>query len=164
MLVAASAMVSIQLELGIRACEREVLIPMTDAVRRACRELLDQRAWLGMARAVQAGTDDALVQEAVRLAKADRAVHPTGGVLLIADHLAHAEALNRACSAAGVRTEGFDSLEASHATSVAIVVVTKDKGPRAAARPPNLFPSSSTASSPILSLSQLMPPLATPLG
>ena len=48
-----------------------------------------------------------MVAEAVRLSAEDRALHPSGGVLLVADTAAHAEALLRRCSAAGVRAEGF---------------------------------------------------------
>ena len=118
---------SIQLELGVAATEAELLVPMTDAVRRTCRALLGTRQWLAMARAVQAATDGALVAEAVRLATEDRATHPSGGVLLVADTAAHAEALLAMCSAAGVRAEGFASLEAEHAPRVGVVVVTKDK-------------------------------------
>ena len=102
-------------------------MPMTDAVRQTCRALLGKRQWLAMARAVQAATDGALVRTAVKLSQADRTTHPKGGVLLVADHLAHAEALIAACSAAGVRTEGFDSLSSAHKDAVGIVVVTKDK-------------------------------------
>lgn len=40
LLVAAASMVSIQLELGIRSTERLELVPMTDAVRSACRKLV----------------------------------------------------------------------------------------------------------------------------
>ena len=61
------------------------------------------------------------------MAREDRATHPRGGVLLVADHAAHAAALVGACSAAGVRSDGFASLEAAHAAQVAVVVVTKDK-------------------------------------
>ena len=127
MLVAASGMVSIQLELGVRSREAEILVPMTDEVRQACRVLLGQRQWLAMARAVQQATDAAMVDAAVKLAREDRARHASGGVLLIADHLAHAEKLIGACTAAGATADGFESLERPHASRVAIVVVTKDK-------------------------------------
>ena len=133
------------------ATEVELLVPMTDAVcrtcrallgtltltppltltltqvRRTCRALLGTRQWLAMARAVQGATDGALVAEAARLATEDRATYPSGGVLLVADTAAHAEALLALCSAAGVRAEGFASLEAEHAARVGVVVVTKDK-------------------------------------
>ena len=99
------------------ATEVELLVPMTDAVcrtcrallgtltltppltltltqvRRTCRALLGTRQWLAMARAVQGATDGALVAEAARLATEDRATYPSGGVLLVADTAAHAEAL-----------------------------------------------------------------------
>lgn len=127
MLVAASGMVSIQLELGVSSREEELLVPMTDEVRQACRALFGQRQWLAMARAVQQATDAAMVDAAVKLAREDRAKHASGGVLLIADHLAHAETLIGACTAAGAVAAGFESLERTHAGRVAIVVVTKDK-------------------------------------
>ena len=127
MLVAASGMVSIQIELGVGACEDLILVPMTDAVRTACRGLLRARSWLEMARVVQEATDDTLVQTAVHLARADRAIYPSGGVLLVADTLSHAARLIRACAAAGVRAEGFASLESVNARHVEVVVVTKDK-------------------------------------
>eukprot|EP00656_Telonema_subtile_P002598 TRINITY_DN11173_c0_g1_i1.p1 TRINITY_DN11173_c0_g1~~TRINITY_DN11173_c0_g1_i1.p1 ORF type:complete len:736 (+),score=164.99 TRINITY_DN11173_c0_g1_i1:1933-4140(+) len=135
MLVAASGMVSIQLELGIVAQELLVQVPMEQAVRTACRELLVSRSWLQMARVVQEHTDAAMVQQAVELARADRDVHPTGGVLLVSDNLQHAERLIQMCSQ-HVRVGGFDSLEARNAGEYAIVVVTKhtDRGYNSAKR------------------------------
>ena len=127
LLVAASGMVSIQLELGIESTEELLLVPMVNTVRDQCREMLNKRAWLPMARLVQSYTDTALVKKAVALAKADRLAHPTGGVLLVADHLDHATKLIGLCNRAGVTTGGFDSLEAPNASDFGIVVVTKDK-------------------------------------
>lgn len=61
LLVAASGMVSIQLELGIASQEELLLVPMTDHVRRQLRELLAQRRWLPMAQLVQENTDSTMV-------------------------------------------------------------------------------------------------------
>jgi len=128
-LVAASGMVSVQLELGIVAREEELLVPMTDAVRTLCRRHLQLRSstrWLEMAREIQALTDETMVERAVSLSKTDRAQYPDGGVLLVADTLQHAAKLIEACGA-HVRTGDFASLEAPNAKDYAIVVVTKDK-------------------------------------
>eukprot|EP00658_Telonema_sp_P-2_P041167 TRINITY_DN29438_c0_g1_i1.p2 TRINITY_DN29438_c0_g1~~TRINITY_DN29438_c0_g1_i1.p2 ORF type:complete len:239 (-),score=68.65 TRINITY_DN29438_c0_g1_i1:232-948(-) len=135
LLVAASNMVSIQLELGIAATERTMLVAMHDEVRTACRELAASRAWVKMAKVVQAKTDEAMAAEAVRLARKDRAVHPTGGVLLVADSLEHAARLMDLCGSQ-VQTGGFDSLEAVDAGEFAVVVVTKqvDRGYNSAVR------------------------------
>lgn len=137
-LVAASAMVSMQLELGIMSLEEEVLVPMSDSIREKCRQLLHQRAWLEMARAVQAGTDDTMVEHALAMAKADRKEHPRGGVLLVADNRRHAEKLLDMCSTrqSAVKVAGFQSLEAPDSASIGIVVVTKeqDRGYNSAAR------------------------------
>lgn len=127
LLVAASGMVSMQLELSIDAKEEEVLVPMAEAVRSQCRQLFHARAWLEMARAVQAHTDEAMVDRAVLLAGEDRKSYPAGGVLLVADHLRHAERLLGMLSGRGVRSGGFDSLEAPDAAQRAVVVVTKDR-------------------------------------
>ena len=135
LLVAASGMVSIQLELGIQANEQLELVPMNDNVRTGCRELLAGRCWLQMARLVQESTDTAMAQHAVRLAKEDRGEHPNGGVLLVADHLQHADKLIEMCNRQ-VKTGGFDSLEAADAHTYAIIVVTKqvDRGYNSAVR------------------------------
>lgn len=125
-LVAASGMVSIQLELGVASVEEEVLVPMSDEVRSRCRELFASRSWLEMARLVQGGTDEAMVAKAVKLAKQDRSKHPAGGVLLVADNLQHAERLIGMCKGQ-VRAGGFDSLEAPDAGDFGVVVVPKDK-------------------------------------
>ena len=131
-------MVCMQLELGISATEREVLVPLVQGVRDKCRQLYRSvpSAWNEMKDAVQAETDLAMVQEAVGLCRADRARHPTGGVLLVADTERHAERLVRMCGEHGVRTGGFDSLEAPHAGEFGIVVVTKamDRGYNSAVR------------------------------
>eukprot|EP00435_Cladocopium_sp_Y103_P057265 s1592_g19.t1 len=122
-LVAASGMVSMQLELSISAREEEVLVPMVDAVRDRCRHLLASHGaarWLEMARVVQEHTDAAMVQHA------DRSKHPYGGVLLVADSRQHAEKLMK-LSGVHLPTGDFASLEASDAEKFAVVVVTKDK-------------------------------------
>eukprot|EP00746_Dinoflagellata_sp_MGD_P007999 gnl/MRDRNA2_/MRDRNA2_115939_c0_seq1.p1 gnl/MRDRNA2_/MRDRNA2_115939_c0~~gnl/MRDRNA2_/MRDRNA2_115939_c0_seq1.p1 ORF type:complete len:1300 (-),score=258.95 gnl/MRDRNA2_/MRDRNA2_115939_c0_seq1:153-4052(-) len=126
MLVAASGMVSIQLELGIVAHEEDVLVPMADAVRSGCHELLQSRSWLKMARLVQEHTDKAMVDKAVELSRKDRASYKNGGVLLIADTAAHAHRLIDMCSS-HILTGDFASLEAANASNYGIVVVTKDK-------------------------------------
>lgn len=128
-LVAASGMVSLQLELSISAREEEVLVPMVDAVRDRCRHLFASHGaaqWLEMARVVQEHTDAAMVQHAVQAAKQDRSKHPYGGVLLVADSRQHAEKLMK-LSAVHLPTGDFASLEASDAEKFAVVVVTKDK-------------------------------------
>ena len=134
LLVAASGMVSIQLELGIESTEELLLVPMVDEVRQQCRQLANQRAWLPMARMVQSHTDRAMVQRAVAMAQADRAEHRNGGVLLVADTLEHAAKLIQLCRASSsggggerFKTGDFDSLEAADASAYGIVVVTKDK-------------------------------------
>ena len=124
LLVAASGMVSIQLELGIHAVERLELVPMNADVRVACRQLFASRNWLQMARVVQEHTDAGMVQHAVRLAQEDRAENPSGGVLLVADNLHHSERLIEMCSK-DVKVGGFGTLEAEDAHTYAIVVVTK---------------------------------------
>lgn len=85
------------------------------------------RAWLPMARLVQAATDAAMVTEACRLARTDRTAHPDGGVLLVAESLAHVDTLLSLCAARGVRAGGFGELEAADAANYAVVVVPKDK-------------------------------------
>jgi hypothetical protein len=138
LLVAASGMVSIQLELGIESTEDLLLIPMVDDVRLKCRQLVVQREWLKMARLVQSHTDKAMVKTAISMARTDRATHPSGGVLLVADNAEHAATLMKLCdvSAAGsndsgnharIKTGSFSSLEAPNAADYGIVVVTKDK-------------------------------------
>ena len=99
---------------------------MVDAVRSGCRELLNSRSWLEMARLVQKHTDAAMVKTAVELARQDRAAHGAGGVLLVADNLRHADRLIQLCSPQ-IRTGEFDSLEAPDAATFGIVCVTKDK-------------------------------------
>eukprot|EP00437_Effrenium_voratum_P007330 CAMPEP_0181435760 /NCGR_PEP_ID=MMETSP1110-20121109/20500_1 /TAXON_ID=174948 /ORGANISM="Symbiodinium sp., Strain CCMP421" /LENGTH=1270 /DNA_ID=CAMNT_0023559307 /DNA_START=15 /DNA_END=3827 /DNA_ORIENTATION=- len=127
-LVAASGMVSMQLELGIKAREEEVLVPMAEEVRDHCRKLLKSRTacWLEMACLVQQHTDPAMVRQAVKAAQEDRVKHADGGVLLVADSRQHAEKLIKLCSA-HLPTGDFASLESSDAKRFAIVVVTKDK-------------------------------------
>jgi len=128
-LVAASGMVSMQLELSIAAREEEVLVPMVDVVREHCRRLLASHGaakWLEMARVVQEHTDDAMVQHAVQAAKQDRAKYPAGGVLLVADSRQHAEKLIRLCSR-HLLTGDFQSLESPNCNDFAVVVITKDK-------------------------------------
>lgn len=128
-LVAASGMVSMQLELGIAAIEEEILVPMVDEVRALCRKLLSSSStvrWLEMARVVQEHTDKAMAEAAVKAAKQDRKSHADGGVLLVADSLQHAAKLRDLCSP-HLPTGDFASLEAPDAKRFAIVVVTKDK-------------------------------------
>lgn len=72
LLVAASGMVSIQLELGIASQEELHLVPMTNDVRKRLRVLLAERRWLPMAQVVQEHTDAAMVAQAVKLAVEDR--------------------------------------------------------------------------------------------
>ncbi|CAB9519679.1 expressed unknown protein [Seminavis robusta] len=128
LLVAASGMVSIQLELGIASKEELNLVPMSDTVRKSLRELLVKRRWLPMAQLVQQHTNAAMVEQAVKLAVEDRKKHRDGGVLMVADTKDHAEKLIAACNARGkVRAGGFDTLEASNAAEYGIVVVPKDK-------------------------------------
>lgn len=100
---------------------------MVDSVRAACRELVAKRAWMPMAKLVQGETDKAMAAEAAKLARADRALHPDGGVLLVADSLGHAERLIGLCGAFGIKTGGFDSLESADAASYSVVVVPKHK-------------------------------------
>eukprot|EP01043_Picozoa_sp_COSAG02_P007537 COSAG02_NODE_227_length_28153_cov_11.662294_9_plen_1195_part_00 len=138
LLVAASGMVSIQLELGIASTEDLLLVPMVDAVRLKCRQLVVQREWLKMARLVQSHTDKTMVKKAISMAQADRAVHPSGGVLLVADSAEHAATLMQLCNSSPSGSSGcsnhmrfktgdFSSLEAPNAADYGIVVVTKDK-------------------------------------
>ena len=65
--MAASGTVSIQLELGIASQEELKLVPMTDTVRCALRELLATRRWLPMAQLVQENTDAAMVRECFKM-------------------------------------------------------------------------------------------------
>jgi hypothetical protein len=129
LLVAASGMVAIQLELGIQATELLETTPMTDEVRSGCQSMLHSRAWLQMARLVQKHTDQAMVTLAIRLAKDDLKEHTGGGALLVANNEAHAERLiNLIRSAAGhIKTGDFASLESVDASSYGLVVITKDK-------------------------------------
>lgn len=135
-LVAASGMVSIQLELGIASIEEDVLIPMNDEVRKTCTVLHKSRSWLDMARVVQAATDDAMCKLAVSLASKDRTKHKQGGVLLVADNLQHAEHLIALCSKRGSKVGGFSCLEVADTEKYEIVVVTKhnDRGYNSAVR------------------------------
>eukprot|EP01052_Picozoa_sp_SAG31_P035919 SAG31_NODE_4402_length_3267_cov_1.552715_2_plen_140_part_00 len=80
-----------------------------------------------MAQEVQAATDKSMVKEACRLAKVDRELYPDGGVLLVADSLAHADTLLDLCAVQGVRAGGFSTLETVDAATYAVVVVPKDK-------------------------------------
>jgi len=117
LLVAACGMVSVQLELAIVAREEELLVSMSDEVRAVCRQLMSSRSssrWLEMSRAVQAHTDTAMVQHAVKLARQDRAKYKNGGVLLVADTAHHAFKLTAMCSAQ-ICTGDFASLESSEA-------------------------------------------------
>ncbi|CAK9089087.1 unnamed protein product [Durusdinium trenchii] len=128
-LVAASGMVSMQLELGIAAREEDVLVPMVDDVRDHCRRIFNSRGaarWLEMAGLVQQHTDAAMIKVAVQAAEEDRSRHADGGVLLIADSRQHAEKLLK-LSSAHLPSGDFASLEAPDAHRFAIVVVTKDK-------------------------------------
>lgn len=127
LLVAASGMVSMQLELNIAALEEDVVVPMVDPVRQAYRELSRARNWQAMAAVTQAHTDEAMCQRAAQLAAADRKQHPTGGVLLVADSLAHSARLLAQLSDLGVVAGGFETLDAPDAGRVAVVVVPKDK-------------------------------------
>lgn len=138
LLVAASGMVSIQLELGIVSREVLQLVPMIDTVRSRCLELSRQRSWLPMAQFVQAHTDAAMVDQAVMRAVKDRVRYKDGGVLLVADTLDHAEKLIAMCNARGegIRAGGFDTLELPNAADFGVVVVnkTKDRGYNSACR------------------------------
>jgi superfamily II DNA or RNA helicase len=137
MLVAASAMVQMQLELGIEGVEETVAVAMDDDVRVASRKLARARDWHGMARAVQRATDAAMVETAVREARADRAAHQDGGVLLVADSLAHADRLTTLVQAcADLRVGDFASMSAPDAGTYAVVVITKqhDRGYNCAVR------------------------------
>lgn len=89
-----------------------------------------------MAREVQRHTDDALAAEAVRAAAADRAVHPAGGALLVADSQAHAERLLGLCRALGATAGGFACMQEPDAGRYAVVVVPKsmDRGYNSAVR------------------------------
>eukprot|EP00438_Fugacium_kawagutii_P028029 Skav208409 [mRNA] locus=scaffold2953:75872:78793:+ [translate_table: standard] len=81
-LVAASGMVSMQLELSISAQEETVLVPMVDAVRARCRQLEAAHGsvrWLEMARVVQEHTDAIMVQHAVKAANRTGPSIPTVG-------------------------------------------------------------------------------------
>ena len=125
MLVAASGMVSMQMELGIAGVEQLIRVPMDPVVRQGCRSLVDARAWARMARLVQDHTDEALVAQAILHAGEDRASYPAGGVLLVADSAEHQARLVEMCNVGDVRVGTFDALEASDAASYGIVVVTK---------------------------------------
>ena len=129
MLVAASGMVSMQMELKIAGVEQLETIPMEAAVREGCLGL--GRAWMQMARLVQDHTDEAIVSQAVRHAVEDRRLHPAGGVLLVADSSEHVDRLvERLESAASVdfMVGRFESLEAADAAEYGVVVVTKKMG------------------------------------
>ena len=127
LLVAASAVVSIQLALQIEPVESLIEVDMCDEVRDAMRRHGKDRQWVEMARICQQATDAAMVAHAVQLAKQDRASNPRGGVLLVASTAAHAISLIAQCCTAGACAAGFESLEASNAGSFEVVVVPKDR-------------------------------------
>ena len=68
-------------------------VPLTDAVRAAHRAYYRDKDWLRLAANTQSETDAAMCARAVALARADRAEHPRGGVLLVANDAAHVERL-----------------------------------------------------------------------
>lgn len=134
--VAASGMVSTQLDLGISTEETVEKIPMTNKVRIECRELIEMKDWMSMAKKVQRATDSAMVDIAIQFSNKDRSDNPSGGVLLVADSKAHAERLIMKCKKKGCNAGDFATMSASDAHMYAIVVVTKnmDRGYNCAIR------------------------------
>jgi hypothetical protein len=126
MLVAASAMVAMQLDLGITRSETVERLPITDDLRAELRGMAGGRDWAGMARVVRRATDPGLVDRAVREALRDRQTWPRGGTLLVGESRDHVLALIDACNAGGlVLAGGFDTLELPSAGDYGVVVVPK---------------------------------------
>ena len=93
-LVAASNMVQIQTDLGIKRHEVVIKLPLVQEVRDAFKQYKKDKNWLAMAKTTQAFTDDGLCATAKEYIDKDIAKNgPTGGVLLVADSNAHAAVL-----------------------------------------------------------------------
>ena len=132
-LVAASQMVSMQLDLGILSDECLELLTMSDALRGFC--MSSHGDWQAVAKRVQSEVDMHMTTIAVRLAKEDRTMHSDGGVLLVANTLDHAAQLMQLC-AGKCKVGGFDTLGAGDAAAYEVVVVSKqyDRGYNSAVR------------------------------
>lgn len=81
-LVAASGMVSMQLELGVLSVEELELVPMVDEVRFECRKFSRAARWLEMAAVVQRHTDVAMVQLALKAAEEEKRIETFRSSLL----------------------------------------------------------------------------------
>jgi hypothetical protein len=136
-LVAASGMVSTQIELGIAAKEVLVKTALSDTIRAAHKEYVRSRNWLALARLTRAETDPQLCATAAELVAEDRADHVGGGVLLVGSDQKHVEELiammRRLLPKKHGAVGGFDDMADTRFGCI-VVPKAKDRGYNAAAR------------------------------